>query len=112
MWEACVRIRVAKMLRVVLLMLAKQKKLAGQKQRPVEVAGVVISAESDPEEFPVCCFGGNAAAPHRERAARRDAGVDTDSFSHIQSLFLTRPGLVSVLCLHIYVYDWLRLLKC
>lgn len=46
--------------------MAQQKKLAGQKQRLVEVAGVVISAESDPEELPVCCFGGNASAPHRE----------------------------------------------
>lgn len=47
-------------------MLAKQKKLAGQQQRLVEVAGIVISAASDPEEFPVCCFGGNATVPHRE----------------------------------------------
>lgn len=61
------------MRRVVLLMLLMLLrlsnvglKLAGQKQRLVEVAGVVISAESDPEEFPVCCFGGNATVPHRE----------------------------------------------
>lgn len=54
-------------------MLAKQNKLAGQKQRLVEVAGVVISVESDLEEFPVCCFGGNATI---RRAVRCYAGVD------------------------------------
>lgn len=47
-------------------MLAKQKQLAGQKQRLAEVVGVVISAQSDPVEFPVCCFGGNAIVRHQE----------------------------------------------